>query len=591
MHGGFELVPEIGDRGRDGGRRPVTKCAEGPAEDVLTEVEQLFDVTLLTLARLHALQDLHQPPGAFSAGRALPTGLMLVELGPPQHRTNDRSGLVEALQCLGAKHRFHCGDALVVQSDVEMLGRQHWRGGAPRRPELELVALAHATGQVEQLAQGDPERRLELSRVDHMTGERIDRHALGLLGTHRSEPVRAAVEDAWDRRDGLDVVDLRGAGVQTGDRRKRRTESGLATTTLERIQQRRFFTADICPRAGVHDYLQVVAGTQDVLPGIARGVSLADRLLQASHHVQHFATDVDERVIAANRIRRDDHALDQRVRAGQHQRNVLAGARLGFVGVDHQVLGLGVVLRDEAPFHASGKAGTATATQARVLDHGHHVAGVHIQRLAQGAVPAAPLVVGELPGALVAPVLGENWGQQAVICGWCRVVAGQGVAQRPSSWASGWACGFGTGGADQPCSRAIRSPSNADGADVGPSSARPSGKPASTRSACFQVHTLAPRVAVTSSPARVASTTSITISCIVFSKNSQLIIITGARSHAALHSMCSKVILPSAVVSSLPISRWSFSAAKTSSPPTIAHRAVVQTPTWYSPTGRRLYIV
>ena len=31
--------------------------------------------------------------------------------------------------------------------------------------------------------------------------------------------------------------------------------------------------------------------------------------------------------------------------------------------------------------------------------------------------------------------------------------------------------------------------------------------------------------------------------------------------------------------------------AKTSSPPMIAQSAVVQTPTWYSPTGRRLYIV
>jgi hypothetical protein len=178
MHGRFELVAEIGDRRRNGRRRPVTEGTEGPAEDVLAEVEQLFDVALLALACLHPLQDLHQPPSPLSARSALTAGLVLVELGPAQHRTNDRGGLVEALQRFGAEHRLHGGDALVVQRDVEMFGREHGRGGAPGSPELEFMALAHATGQVEQLAQGDAEGRLDLSRVGDVTRQRIDGHAL-----------------------------------------------------------------------------------------------------------------------------------------------------------------------------------------------------------------------------------------------------------------------------------------------------------------------------------------------------------------------------------------------------------------------------
>src|SRR5829696_9653238 len=200
MHGGLEFITEVSDRGRDGRCRSVTQCTEGAAEDVLAEVEQLFDVALLTLARLHPLQDLYQPPGALPARSALPARLVFVELGPAQHRPHHRRGFVEALQRLGAEHRFHGRDALVVQGDVEMLGGEHrWRG-APGSPELELVSVAHATGQVEQLAQGDAERRLELARVGHVAGQRIDGHALRLLSAHRCEPVRATIDDARDGR-------------------------------------------------------------------------------------------------------------------------------------------------------------------------------------------------------------------------------------------------------------------------------------------------------------------------------------------------------------------------------------------------------
>ncbi len=62
-------------------------------------------------------------------------------------------------------------------------------------------------------------------------------------------------------------------------------------------------------------------------------------------------------------------------------------------------------------------------------------------------------------------------------------------------------------------------------------------------------------MAVISWPARIVSTTSIAFWGVVLSKNSQLTIITGAKSQAALHSMCSRVIKPSSVVSSLPIPR------------------------------------
>ena len=63
------------------------------------------------------------------------------------------------------------------------------------------------------------------------------------------------------------------------------------------------------------------------------------------------------------------------------------------------------------------------------------------------------------------------------------------------------------------------------------------------------------------------------------SKNSQLVMTTGAKSQAALHSTRSRVIVPSAVVSSWPMPRCSDTASQISSPPMTAHSVLVQTPT------------
>ncbi|CAM5731639.1 hypothetical protein SALBM217S_03268 [Streptomyces griseoloalbus] len=70
------------------------------------------------------------------------------------------------------------------------------------------------------------------------------------------------------------------------------------------------------------------------------------------------------------------------------------------------------------------------------------------------------------------------------------------------------------------------------------------------------------------------------LSGVWLSKNSQLTITTGAKSQAALHSMCSRVTLPSAVVSPLPTPRCSWSSSKMASPPITAHSVLVHTPTW-----------
>src|SRR6478735_535170 len=118
---GDVLVAEVLDRAGDRADRTVGERAERAAEDVVALVEQELEVGLGTLSLLQRRQRLHQPPGALAAGRALAAGLVLVELGPAQHRPHDAGGVVEELQRLGAEHRAGLADALVVQGYVEVL--------------------------------------------------------------------------------------------------------------------------------------------------------------------------------------------------------------------------------------------------------------------------------------------------------------------------------------------------------------------------------------------------------------------------------------------------------------------------------------
>src|SRR5699024_6854478 len=145
-------------------------------------------------------------------------------------------------------------------------------------------------------------------------------------------------------------------------------------------------------------------------------------------------------------------------------------------------------------------------------------------------------------------------------------------------------------GACQSCSRERRSPSSVALPAPTPSFARPSSKPASTRETSLKDPTVSgPRLGWMGSPSRIASTTLRIDSGVWLSKYSQLIITTGAKSQAALHSMRSKVILPSSVVSSWPMPSRSEMRSKMPSPPMTAHSVFVHTPTVNSPFGRRLY--
>ena len=167
--------------------------------------------------------------------------------------------------------------------------------------------------------------------------------------------------------------------------------------------QRGLLAADVRARAAVHDDLEVEARTEDVRAEEALGARVVERLRQPVVAERELAAQVDERLVALDRERRDDDALDQLVRIALDEHAVLERRRLAFVAVDHEVA-REQVGGQERPLLAGREVGAAAAAQARDLHLLLHVGRVALgehraQRLVRAARRRAvdrPRIVGPL---------------------------------------------------------------------------------------------------------------------------------------------------------------------------------------------------
>src|SRR6266545_93363 len=468
-----ELVAEVLQGRDDRAGRAVAEGAEGAAEDPVADVLEGVEVLVAALPALQAQEDLAHPVGALAARGALAAGLVGVELGEVEAgahhadvgRHDDHRG--------GAEQAAGTGDALEVHRDVEVVCGQHRGGRAAGGPRLERLALEHAAGRLhDHLARRHAEGELEVARVAHLAGDAEQLRSRRALRAHRAEPVDALAEDPRHGGDRLDVVDRGRRPVEALDGGERRPQLRLAALALERGEQGGLLAADVGAGAAVQHHLEVEAGALDVAADQAVAVGVGEGGLQAAAGEAALAAQVDEGGAAADRVGRDDHALDQRVRVALQQLHVLEGARLALVGVDHQVGRLAGAPGKEAPLHAGGEAGAAAAAQARVLDRLHQVGRAAREGGVEAGVAVQLEVAVELVRPPVLPAAAEHLD-----------LGGHG-ASPPRSASSG-------GGSPRPerrqCSAAV------DGSVTAPSAARVGGgsSPASRRSvsssACWRV--------------------------------------------------------------------------------------------------------
>src|SRR4029079_10317163 len=165
------------------------------------------------------------------------------------------------------------------------------------------------------------------------------------------------------------------------------------------FEQRRLLTADV--GAGAMMDIKIEVPLVHVVFADQLGlIGLVDRRLQPLTLADELATYIDVAGLRAHRETGDQAALDQEMRIVPHDLSVLAGAGLGFVGIDDEILWPAVrLLRHERPLQSGRKASPAAPAQSgtlHLLDNG--VAALREDSL--GPVPGAART-----RALEAPVM------------------------------------------------------------------------------------------------------------------------------------------------------------------------------------------
>src|SRR3954468_19408539 len=389
---GLELVAELLDHRADRHRHRVAQDAQAVADDLLLDRGHDVEVHRGRLARLDALEHLVRPVRPLAAWRALAARLVAVELRRLQRDVDDRVRVVDHDDRARAEHRPRLGHRVEVVGQVEVFGLQHGRARAAREPELHLAPLGRAAGEpVDDVARAHPELDLEVAGVRDVARHRHELRAGRALDAELRVLLAAHPDDRRHGRERLDVVDERRSLVQALVGGERRLEARVAALALERVERGGLLAADVRAGAAVDPELERVVRPEDAVAEVALGLRLLDGLLEARRLPVVLAADVDERARGADDVRRDDHALDQHVRRLLHELAVLEGARLGLVGVAHEVL-VHRALGQEGDLLAHREAGAAAPADARGLELVQDLGRRHGQRLAQRLVAAAPRV-------------------------------------------------------------------------------------------------------------------------------------------------------------------------------------------------------
>ncbi|MCG3139896.1 MAG: hypothetical protein HDKAJFGB_00821 [Anaerolineae bacterium] len=290
-----------------------------------------------------------------------------------------------------------------------MLFRQHRRAGAGGENAFDAFAAAHALrefGAKNQIAQRNrTERRFIIAGAIHMAadakyfGTRRFFRANGLV------PVRALVNNRRNVGKRFDIVNHRRLAVQTDDGGKGRFHARHTQFAFERFEHRRLFAANVGARAAMHRNFQIVIRAQNLFAHVPALFCDGNRLFQNFRRARIFAANVNERVIALNRVRGKNHALDKLLWILFHDFAVFERAGFGLVGIDREITRKNI-FGEKTPFQTRGETRAAAPLQARRFDRVRHLCGRHfLERLFQRVITAMPFIhvkVGNIGNVLIA---------------------------------------------------------------------------------------------------------------------------------------------------------------------------------------------
>ena len=174
--------------------------------------------------------------------------------------------------------------------------------------------------------------------------------------------------------------------------------------------------------AGVNFELEGEVFPADLRPKPARRARLREGRAQHLTRERVFEAHVDVTLARPDRVAREDHALDERVRVVFHQVAVNVSARVALIGVGDDVFLAGGLGSHRAPLAPGGEARAAASTQLRSFDRSEHLFRRLPERLLERAVAAELFVSRERPraprrdAAQHDSFAGENFHRRTRVC-------------------------------------------------------------------------------------------------------------------------------------------------------------------------------
>ena len=255
-----------------------------------------------------------------------------------------------------------------------MLRADEAAGGAAEQDGARQAA-GGAAGERQQVAQGGAELHLVDTRPGHRAGQAEQLGAGGVLGADRRVGAPAVAHDRQQVDQRLHVVDRGRLAEQARLGRIGRLAARLAAKSLQRVEQRGLFAADVGAGTAPHFDVEVNPEAHDVAPEQAPAARLRDGMQQAAGGQRVLAANVQVAGGGADGEAGDHQGLDHGERILLHHHPVLERTRLRLVGVAHHVVRAGGGARYRLPLGGGREGGAAAALQPGVAQFAQHAGG------------------------------------------------------------------------------------------------------------------------------------------------------------------------------------------------------------------------
>src|SRR3974390_836165 len=129
------------------------------------------------------------------------------------------------------------------------------------------------------------------------------------------------------------IIDNGGLSPESAQLRERGFASRNAPLALQRVQERRFLSADIPPGTGVNAHIEIEPGTENRGAEISFPVSFSDSPADPVGRTPVSPAQKDIARIGLYGISGQNQSFQELVRISLHQDAILESARFHFVGV------------------------------------------------------------------------------------------------------------------------------------------------------------------------------------------------------------------------------------------------------------------